>query len=80
MKTLKLMILSFLIIYGAHHLLYDSSGNRWKILYSIDDEYNNVLENDTLRMFFRKTNIAFYLADGTSYYDEFLKRIAVKQN
>jgi len=70
----------YLIIYGFHSLLYDSNGDRWKLIYSIDDEYDNVLENDTIKMYFTKTNINYYIVDLVTYYACNCKQIAVKQH
>ena len=70
----------YLIIYGHHPLVYDEDGKRWKILYSIDEVYNNVLLEDTIKMNFGKTNINYYLSDLTPYYSCDCKQVAVKQH
>jgi len=70
----------YYITFGYHPLLYDSLNNRWKILDAFDDIFNNTLINDTIRMYFRKTNINYYLQDLVPYYECYCKQIAVKQN
>ena len=69
-----------LIRFGYHDTLVDSNLKRWKILYSIDSEYDNVLNGDTLKMNFAKTNINYYIEDLTPYYACDCKQIAVKQH
>lgn len=66
-----------LVTIGYIDTLYDSFGQRWKILYSADSVYNNVLENDTLRLNFGKTNINYYLSDLVPFYSCDCKQIAV---
>src|SRR3989338_6605394 len=46
-----------------HPLLYDTSAKRWKIQTNTDEIFNNVWENDTIRLTFRKTNINYYISD-----------------
>lgn len=70
-----------LIQTGYHQLLYDSNMYRWKLQTAANDEfYYNVLENDTIRLIFRKTNINYYLLDDTPYFYCECKQIAVKQH
>ena len=69
-----------LVTVGYHDTLYDFQGKRWKLLYSVDTIYNNVLVNDTLWLSFGKTNLNYYLQDLVSYYACDCKQIAVKQH
>ncbi|MFT5778163.1 MAG: hypothetical protein ACI837_001119 [Crocinitomicaceae bacterium] len=68
-----------LIRIGYHDLLFDSILNRWKLLYAVDEIYNNVLYNDTIKMNFGKTNINYWILDGVPYFACDCKQIAVKQ-
>lgn len=69
----------FYISIGSHNLVYDSNGNRWRILISIDSVYNNQVIDDTLRLRFRKTNISYYLEDFVTFVDTVVRQIAIKQ-
>lgn len=69
----------FYIRVGYHDTLYDTLSNRWKVLLYLDDVYNNVLQNDTIKLGFTKTNINYYLLDLVPYYSCDCKQIAVKQ-
>jgi len=70
-----------LIRTGYHEELFDSNMNRWKLLTAANDQfYYNVLENDTIRFIFRKTNINYYLYDSVPYFYCECKQIAVKQH
>ncbi len=64
---------------GSHDTLYDSQSKRWKIHSGISEVYNN-FKNDSIRLFFQKTNINYYLSDLTPYYSCNCKQIAVKQH
>jgi hypothetical protein len=68
------------ITIGYHDTLYNSQMKRWKILTSlIEDEYDNVYRNDTIRIRFRKTNINYWIEDVVPYFACDCKQIAVKQ-
>lgn len=58
----------------------DSIANRWNIFgYGTNSEYNN-FRNDTILFYFQKQNTPYWWNDGTQYFNENLKHIAVKQH
>lgn len=67
-----------------YHPILDNYGYKWH-LGGIGDDTNtgiaeNVILNDSIILYFRKSNIAFYQADGVPYYDCYCKHIAVKRH
>ena len=65
-----------------HYGIRDKNNNRWAIYTSFDDTTTtikeNMLINDTIIFYIRKSNIAFWQPDGTWYYDCYCKHLAVK--
>ncbi len=60
----------------------DKDGNRWGFWVNSQDtatsELENTLVNDTILLYFKLNNIAFYFEDGVPYYDCDCKHLAVK--
>lgn len=69
----------FYIRVGNHNLLYDNTGNRWKILVDGVPGYNNILYNDTIQLSFEKTNINYWMEDLVPYYQCNCRQVAVKK-
>ncbi len=69
----------FYVRIGGHDTLYDSQSKRWKISSGAVEDFNQ-FQNDTIKLFFQKTNINYYLSDLTPYYSCDCKQIAVKQH
>jgi hypothetical protein len=64
---------------GSLTEVHDSIDNRWNIFgYGTDIEFNN-FRNDTIIFYFQKQNMPYWWNDGTQYFNENLKHIAVKQ-
>lgn len=70
----------YFIQIGIQDTVYDDNGNKWKILFDTDPIYNNILQNDTIRMIFHKTNINYWVEDAVPYYECYCKQIAVKKH
>lgn len=64
---------------GSHDTLIDSETNRWKVNSGAVEDYNQLI-NDTIKLFFQKTNINYYIQDLTPYSACNCKQIAVKQH
>lgn len=59
---------------------YDHDGLRWSFSREPDAVFGtNQLVRDTLRMSYELNNIAFYVEDGVSYFDQVYKEYGVKQ-
>jgi hypothetical protein len=60
----------------------DKHGHRWAFFINAQDtvteELENTLINDTILLYFKLSNIAFYFEDGVPYYDCDCKHLAVK--
>lgn len=71
----------YFVSIGYNGPLYDSLGNRWKIIFSHDPDgiYDNTLRDDTIRFIFKKVNINYYLEDLVPYLDTTIRVVAVKQ-
>lgn len=67
------------ITIGYHDTVYDSNNNRWKIMSTLYEDYNN-FRDDTLPMRFEVTNINYYIEDLVPYHGEEYFQIAIKQN
>lgn len=63
---------------------YDHNNKRWAFSINSDDttttKYENQLKNDTIILYFKMDNIAFYYYDSVPYYSANIKHIAVKQH
>lgn len=61
----------------------DHWNKRWSFTINTDDSttsiYENRLTNDTMVLYYRLNNIAFYFSDSVAYYAADEKHIAVKQ-
>ena len=68
---------------GPFHPIKDFSNYSWHLGGWWDDTttttIENVLQHDSLTLFFKLSNIAFYSADAVPYYDCDCKHIAVKR-
>jgi len=68
---------------GVHHPIIDYNGKSWHVSGLSDDSNTSVLENyivnDTLVMYFKMTNIAYYINEAVPYYFCECKHVAVKQ-
>jgi hypothetical protein len=73
-----------ILLYNAPFPCFDHSNKRWSLTRANDDsatvKVENEILNDTLLLYFRIDNIAFYAADTVPYYSAYLKHIAVKQH
>lgn len=59
---------------------FDHEGERWAFFQDLDAAFNsNLLINDTLRMSYFISNIAFYAEDGVSFFDRSYRQYGVKQ-
>ncbi len=67
------------VFIGSIDTLYDGQNKRWKLLFDLEEPYNNVWNNDTIRLAFIKTNINYYISDLVPYYYCNCRQIAVKQ-
>ncbi|MFT5778162.1 MAG: hypothetical protein ACI837_001118 [Crocinitomicaceae bacterium] len=63
---------------GSHDTLYDSQMHRWKIGSGVEEDYNQLI-NDTIKLWFQKTNINYWIEDVVPYFACDCKQIAVKQ-
>jgi hypothetical protein len=67
-----------------NHSVYDYIGNPWDITYNYDDSLTPYLENElnngTMTLYFRMTNITYYDNISTFYYWCDCKHVYVKQN
>lgn len=58
----------------------DYLGNRWALYPQYDSAFMyNRLVNDTLRVSYEKSNIAFYVSDGVSFFSQSYREFAVKR-
>jgi hypothetical protein len=58
----------------------DHQGHRWAFVQDLDPAFqSNLLLNDTLRMSYRISNIAFYAQDGVPFFDSTYREYGVKQ-
>lgn len=69
--------------FGILHLIKDYSNYNWHLGCDWDDpnttKEENVLQNDSMIIYFNISNIAFYQTDGVPYYACNCKHIAVKR-
>jgi hypothetical protein len=65
-----------------YHPLKDYSGHNWHLGGGANSilKKDYVLYNDSVTLYFKQSNIAFYQADGVPYYDCDCKHIAVKRH
>lgn len=61
------------------HFDKDKFNKRWEIMGLSNCTYN-VSVNNVIKLRFHKCNILFYIEDYTSYFDEIIYQVAVKQN
>jgi hypothetical protein len=64
---------------GSHDPIKDSSNKRWKIM-GFSDGVHNALVNDTIKLWFDKNNIKYYINDVTPYFGGMCYQNAVKQH
>jgi hypothetical protein len=67
------------VFIGIHEGVSDSINNHWTIFDLGSDEHFNSFRNDTIVFYFQKQNMPYWWNDGTQYFNENLKHIAVKQ-
>jgi hypothetical protein len=69
-----------LVNISVNHGIQDFSGYSWHLsrLTNGTEEFNT-FHNDTIKLYFSLSNIAYYLTEGTSYFDCDCIHIAVKQ-
>ena len=63
----------------APNPLKDYDGNSWQLYENPNSTFDNVFNNDTIRMRFNKNNLAYYLLDLIPYSECVCEQIAVKQ-
>lgn len=69
--------------FGFHDSIIDYNNKSWNISTLSDDlstpKRENVLNNDTIIIYFRQTNIQYYINEAQPYYYCECKHVAVKQ-
>jgi hypothetical protein len=63
---------------GVHDPIVDTANNRWKIM-SYNDGVHNALVDDTIKLWYNKNNIKYYINDVTPYFGGMCYQNAVKQ-
>lgn len=75
--------ISNLLKFVPSYPTYDHGAKRWSLTLNTDDtstsKYENQLKNDTIILYYKLNNIAFYFADGVPFYAADETHIAVKQ-
>ncbi|MGB0391456.1 MAG: hypothetical protein ACPGD5_07800 [Salibacteraceae bacterium] len=71
------------LYFGFHDSVSDYNGKHWYIASLFDDlgtaHPENRLENDSITLYFERTNIKFWVNEGQLYYHCECKHVAVKQ-
>ena len=66
--------------FAVYNPAYDRLGNRWSVAGQYDETFDsNYLINDTLRMSYFISNIAFYAEDGVPFFEWSYREYGVKQ-
>lgn len=72
-----------LLLIGVHHPITDYNGQSWHLSSLISNAETEIKENtmvnDTLYLYHKLSNAAFYLQDGVPYFHEEVLEMAVKQ-
>ena len=66
----------------VYHPIIDQYSYNWHLSGGVASSgmYDNILHNDSVTLYFKQSNIAFYQADGVPYYECDCKHIAVKRH